>query len=149
MKISARDEYACSAVLELALNYDSESPVRVQDIAERQGIPMKFLFQIMQILKRVNIVRSRRGMEGGYTLTRSPAQITVGDVIRAMSGPFVQLSCLDSGDFSDSCDKQQTCQFKPIWAEVDRAIAGVLNNITFEEVVRRSRSSQRQVMYHI
>jgi Rrf2 family protein len=149
MKISARDEYACAAVLELALNYDSESPVRVQDIAERQKIPMKFLFQIMQILKRVNIVRSRRGTEGGYSLTRSPAQITVGDVIRAMSGPFVQLSCLDSGNFSDDCGKQNSCQFKPIWAEVDRAIAGVLNNVTFEELVRRSRINQRQLMYHI
>ena len=149
MKISARDEYACSAVLELALHYDSESPIRVQDIAERQGIPMKFLFQIMQILKRIDIVRSRRGTEGGYTLTRSPAQITVGDVIRAMSGPFVQLSCLDSGNFSDDCGKQNVCQFKPIWAEVDRAIGSVLNNITFEELVRRELSSQRQVMYHI
>src|SRR5215475_885240 len=149
MKISARDEYACAAVLELALNYDSESPVRVQDIAERQKIPMKFLFQIMQILKRVNIVRSRRGTEGGYSLTRSPAQITVGDVIRAMSGPFVQLSCLDSGHFSDDCGKQNSCQFKPIWAEVDRAIAGVLNNVTFEELVRRSRVNQRQLMYYI
>src|SRR5436309_15772538 len=149
MKISARDEYACSAVLELALNYDSEAPTRVQDIAERQGIPMKFLFQIMQILKRIDIVRSRRGTEGGYTLTRSPAQITVGDVIRAMSGPFVQLSCLDSGNFSDDCGKQNVCQFKPIWAEVDRAIGNVLNNITFEELVRRTRADQRHLMYHI
>jgi Rrf2 family protein len=149
MKISARDEYACSAVLELALNYDAESPVRVQDIAERQGIPMKFLFQIMQILKRVDIVRSRRGTEGGYTLSRAPGQITVGDVLRAVSGPFVQLSCLDSGNFADDCGKQTTCQFKPIWVDVDRAIGNVLNNITFEELVRRSRASQRQLMYHI
>jgi len=103
MKISARDEYACSAVLELALNYDSEAPIRVQDIAQRQGIPMKFLFQIMQILKRVDIVRSRRGTEGGYVLSRPPGQITLGDVIRAMSGPFVQLSCLESGNLADNC----------------------------------------------
>jgi len=149
MKISAREEYACSAVLELALNYDSESPIRVQDIAQRQGIPMKFLFQIMQILKRVEIVRSRRGTEGGYVLTKAPALITVGEVIRAMSGPFVQLSCLDSGNFADDCGKQNKCEFKPIWAEVDRAIGGVLNNITFEELVRRSRTNQRQLMYHI
>ena len=149
MKISARDEYACSAVLELALNYDSEGPVRVQDIAQRQDIPTKFLFQIMQILKRVDIVRSRRGTEGGYVLTRPPSQITVGDVIRALSGPFVQLSCLDSGNFADNCGKQDVCQFKPIWAEVDRAIAGVLNNVTFEELVRRSRLNERQLMYHI
>jgi Rrf2 family transcriptional regulator, cysteine metabolism repressor len=149
MKISARDEYACSAVLELALNYDTELPVRVQDIAQRQGIPMKFLFQIMQILKRVDLVRSRRGTEGGYTLSRPPGKVTVGDVIRAVSGPFVQLSCLDSGNFADDCEKQSPCQFKPIWGEVNRAIGDVLNNITFEELVRRERSSQRQLMYHI
>jgi Rrf2 family cysteine metabolism transcriptional repressor len=149
MKISARDEYACSAVLDLALNYEGESPVRVQDIAQRQHIPTKFLFQIMQILKRVDIVRSRRGTEGGYTLTRPPAQITVGDVIRAVSGPFVQLSCLDSGNIADECGKQSACQFKPIWADVDRAISGVLNSVTFEELVRRERMNQRQLMYHI
>ncbi len=149
MKISARDEYACSAVLELSLNYGSEAPVRVQDIAQRQGIPMKFLFQIMQILKRVDLVRSRRGTEGGYALTRPPEQITVGEVIRAMSGPFVQLSCMDSGNFDDDCGKQGTCYFKPIWGEVDRAIAGVLNNITFAELVRRARANQQQLMYHI
>ena len=139
MKISARDEYACAAVLELALNYDTEAPVRVQDIAERQSIPMKFLFQIMQILKRLDIVHSRRGTEGGFILTRPPAQITVGDVIRAVSGPYVQLSSPDNGN----------SQFKPIWVDVDRAIGEVLNNITFEELVRRERSDQHRVMYHI
>src|SRR6266576_2044234 len=108
MKISARDEYALSAVLELALNYDTEAPVRVQDIAQRQGIPMKFLFQIMQILKRLDIVRSRRGTDGGFTLTRPPSQITVGDVIKAMSGPYVQLSCPDNGH----------SPFKPIWEDI-------------------------------
>lgn len=149
MKISARDEYACAAVLELALNYDTEAPVRVQDIAQRQVIPMKFLFQIMQTLKRVDIVRSKRGMEGGYVLARHPRQITVGDVLRSMSGPFVQLSCLESGNFGGDCDKQAACNFKPIWAEVDRAIGAVLNNITFEELVRRARANHRQLMYHI
>jgi Rrf2 family protein len=149
MKISARDEYACSAVLELALNYDSDSPTRVHDIAERQGIPMKFLFQIMQILKRVDIVRSRRGTEGGYALARHPSQITVGDVIRSISGPFVQLSCADPGNSNDHGDKPGAFHFKPVWAEVDRAIAGVLNNVTFEELARRARASQRQLMYHI
>jgi Rrf2 family protein len=139
MKISARDEYACLAVLDLALHYDSEAPVRVQDIAQRRGIPMKFLFQIMQILKRVDVVRSRRGTEGGYSLTRPPSQITLGEVIRSMSGPFVQLSSTDSGNL----------HFKAIWSEVDSAIGNVLNNITFEELVRRERSSQRQLMYHI
>ncbi len=149
MKISAKDEYACSAVLELALNYDGDTPVRVQDIAKRQGIPIKFLFQIMQILKRVDIVRSRRGTEGGYVLARQPNQIAVGEVIQAISGPFVQLSCLDSGSFKDNCERESMCHFKPIWADVDRAIASVLNNVTFEDLVRRAQANQRQLMYHI
>jgi Rrf2 family protein len=149
VKISAKDEYACLAVLELALNYDTDLPVRVQDIAQRQGIPMKFLFQIMQILKRVGIVRSKRGTEGGYVLARHPGKITVGDVIRNVSGPFVQLSCLDSGNFSDHCERETVCHFKPIWADMDRAIASVLNGVTFEDLVRRAHSNQRQVMYHI
>jgi Rrf2 family transcriptional regulator, cysteine metabolism repressor len=149
MKISAKDEYACSAVLELALHYDSDVPVRVQDIAQRQAIPLKFLFQIMQVLKRVDIVRSKRGTEGGYTLARHPREITVGDVIRNVSGPFVQLSCLDSSNFLDNCERQTNCHFKPIWADVDRAIASVLNNVTFEDLARRAQASQAQVMYHI
>lgn len=149
MKISAKDEYACAAVLELALNYNSEAPVRVQDIADRQGIPMKFLFQIMQILKRVDIVRSRRGTEGGYVLSRPPGQISVGDVIHSMSGPFVQVSCQETGNFADNCGKQNMCHFKPIWEEVDQAIGAILNRITFEELAQRARANHRQLMYHI
>src|SRR5438046_5353381 len=103
----------------------------------------------MQNLTRLHIASSRRGTEGRYNLTRPPSEITVGDVIRAMSGPFVQLSCQESGNLADNCGKQDICQFRPIWVEVDRAIGSMLNNVTFEELVRRSRISQRQLMYHI
>ncbi len=149
MKISAKDEYACSAVLELSLNYDPDSPIRVQDIATSQHIPAKFLFQIMQLLKRVDIVRSKRGTDGGYVLARPPEEITIGDVIQSISGPFVQLSCLESGKFDDDCDRESTCHFKPVWAEVDRAIGSVLNGVTFADLVRQHRSRERLVMYHI
>ncbi len=148
MKISAKDEYACSAVLELSLNYDTDLPVRVQDIADRHGIPMKFLFQIMQILKRVDIVRSRRGTEGGYVMARHPSTVTVGDVIKAVSGPFVQIS-FDSGKQSDPGSRQTANHFKPIWNDLDRAIGGVLNSVTFEDLARKARAKQHQVMYHI
>src|SRR5258708_1965987 len=110
MKISARYEYACSAVLEFALNYDGETPIIAQDICQRQRITMKFLFQIMRILKRVEGVRSRRGTECEYTLSRPPAQISVGDVLRAVGGPLVQISCLESGNFADDCEKLSGCQ---------------------------------------
>jgi len=149
MKVSAKDEYACFAVLELSLNYDPDKPIRVQQIAERQNIPAKFLFQIMQVLKRVDLVRSKRGTEGGYVLARPPAEITVGDVIRSVSGPFVQLSCLESGDFKDPCDREATCQFKPIWADVDAAVTSVLDSVTFEQLVQQVRQRENQVMYYI
>lgn len=149
MKVSAKDEYACFAVLELALQYDPDTPVRVQQIAERQNIPAKFLFQIMQVLKRVDLVRSKRGTEGGYVLARPPDAITVGEVIRSVSGPFVQLTCLESGNFADPCEREATCHFKPIWAEVDRAIASVLDGVTFADLVQEVRKRESRVMYHI
>ncbi len=149
MKVSAKEEYACAAVLELSLHYDPNVPIRVQDIADRQGIPPKFLFQIMQILKRHGMVRSKRGTEGGYILARLPEEITVGDVVRSISGPFVQLSCLESGNFDDDCTHEEACDFKLIWGNVDRAIGAVLNGVTFADLVARVRSRERQVMYHI
>lgn len=141
MKISAKDEYACLAVLELSLNYDPDLPIRVQDIAERQNIPVKFLFQIMQVLKRVDIVRSKRGTDGGYVLARPPEEITVGDVIQSISGPFVQLS--------PNCEGENGHQFRPIWNNVDQAIGSVLNDVSFASLVQEARVSSRQVMYHI
>jgi Rrf2 family protein len=127
MKISAKEEYACLAVLELSLNYDPDIPIRVQDIAERQKIPVKFLFQIMQVLKRVDIVHSKRGTDGGYVLARSPDDITVGDVIQSISGPFVQMS--------PNGGAEATSQFKPIWERVDQAIGTVLHEVTFRSLV--------------
>ncbi len=141
MKISAKDEYACLAVLELALHYDPDAPIRVQDIAERQRIPVKFLFQIMQALKRVDIVRSKRGTDGGYVLARPPADITVGDVLESISGPFVQLSSNRNGGNAH--------QLEPIWNDVGAAIGAVLHEVSFASLVRQARARDRQVMYHI
>jgi len=141
VKISAKEEYACLAVLELAMNYDPDLPIRVHDIAERQKIPVKFLFQIMQVLKRVDIVRSKRGTDGGYVLARSPQDVSVGDVIRSISGPYVQLS--------PNCDSDNTRQFKPIWDQVDHAIGSVLDDVTFARLASEARIEGRQVMYHI
>jgi len=147
MKISATDEYACLAVLELSLHYDPDIPIRVHDIAKRQGIPVKFLFQIMRVLKRSDIVRSKRGIDGGYVLARSPENVSVGEVIRSSSGgPFVQLL---SGNSSDNGDREATRQFEPIWGAVDDAIASVLNNVSFATLVQQARTRDRQVMYHI
>lgn len=92
MHLSAKTEYACIAVLELALRYDRGRPVRVRTIAEQHGIPPRFLVQILLQLKAAGLVASTRGMAGGYQLARNPAEITLGDVRRTIEGRTSELT---------------------------------------------------------
>ena len=136
MKISAMGEYACRALLELSLHHGDVNPMRIRDIAENQNIPVPYLVQIFQQLKRIGLVQSKRGAEGGYTLSRSPDKITFGEVIRAIDGPLVPLVCLN--DQADKgCLIEIQCVFKRIWREVEQAMAKVVDNITFQEICDR------------
>ena len=93
MKLSARTEYACIAVLELARRYEAGEPVRIREIAGAHGIPPRFLVQILIQLKGAGYVASTRGAAGGYRLLKPPEQITLGDVIDVVEGK-------DNGHFS-------------------------------------------------
>lgn len=144
MKLSAKGDYACRALLELALQYPKERPVHVQEIAEKQNIPLQYLVQILILLKQTGLVKSRRGAEGGYFLAKSPDQITLGEVVRAIDGPLMPLKCLDNV-VSDFCAFDGNCTFKPIWRDVSDAIAGVVDNITFEDICARLMNSRTAV----
>src|SRR4051812_47894054 len=84
MKVSAKAEYACAAMLELAANFDSSQPVRVKNIADSHGIPLRFLVQILLQLKGAGLVASTRGASGGYLLTRPPERISLADIINVI-----------------------------------------------------------------
>ena len=84
MRISAKAEYACAAMLHLAAHYGDPSPVRVKTIAETQGIDDRFLVQILLLLKTAGLVASVRGASGGYNLVRPPDQITLAEIINAI-----------------------------------------------------------------
>src|SRR5580704_2324395 len=84
MRISAKAEYACVAMLELALNHREPQPVRIKAIADAQGIPQRFLVQILLQLKTAGLVASIRGAAGGYQLARPPESISLGEVIAAI-----------------------------------------------------------------
>jgi Rrf2 family transcriptional regulator, iron-sulfur cluster assembly transcription factor len=88
VKLSNKGRYAVRALFDIAF-YNDGRPTQVKDIAERQGIPPRFLEQIFQDLKRAGIVGSKRGPQGGYSLARRPAEIRLGDVVRALEGPIV------------------------------------------------------------
>jgi len=88
VKLSNKGRYAVRALFDIAF-YNEGRPTQVKDIAERQGIPPRFLEQIFQDLKRASIVGSKRGPQGGYSLARAAAEIRLGDVVRALEGPIV------------------------------------------------------------
>ena len=88
MKLSSKGRYGVRALFDIAF-FNSGRPTQVKDIAERQGIPPRFLEQIFQDLKRAHIVSSKRGPQGGYSLAREAAEIRLGDVVRALEGPVV------------------------------------------------------------
>ena len=117
MKVSTRGDYACRALLSLALQSDGVGPTSVRDIAERTGLPQPYLEQILLALKGAGIVRSKRGVGGGYVLAREPALITLGDVVSAVDGPIVV------GDFGEphqngACDHEGQCVLLEVWAGV-------------------------------
>jgi Rrf2 family protein len=86
VNISAKTEYACIAMLELASQYGGHKPVRIRTIAQRHGIPARFLVQILLQLKAAGLVQSTRGAAGGYQLARDPAQVTLRDVMQILDG---------------------------------------------------------------
>jgi Rrf2 family protein len=86
MKLSAKTEYACLAMLQMATEFESTEPLQIRRIAEEQGIPSRFLVQILLQLKGAGLVASTRGAAGGYRLARSPREISLADVIDVMEG---------------------------------------------------------------
>jgi len=140
MRISARCDYACKALLELALHWPSKEPLRIQTISKRQGISMRYLVQILIQLKRIGLVASVRGKQGGYTLAKTPREIRLGEVIREVGGPLLPSAA--------SATKKKSV-FAMIWKEVEGAMARILDKITFEDILNKARGMERTIMYQI
>ena len=135
MNISVKGEYALHAIFDLA-SRDNEEPVRIADIAQRQKIPQKFLELILAGLKQGGFVQSRRGAEGGYLLARSVSAITVGEVLRFVEGGRSARS---------SSRKNDDDAFGEVWRRVDDAVSGVVDQMSFADVVRMW--NERQARY--
>ncbi len=149
MLISQKCQYALRAIFELAKRSD-QGPVKIAQIAEVQAIPVRFLEVILSQLKQGRFVASRRGSRGGYILTRSPAELTVGEVMQFMQGPVGPVDCVAVGS-KDKCRLYGSCAFLPMWESVQRAISDVYDNITFQYLVEqeKQRSDKPVVDYSI
>jgi len=140
MRISARCDYACRALLELALHWPNKESLSIHTISERQSIPMKYLVHILIQLKRMGLVESVRGKQGGYKLLKPPNKISLGEVIREVGGPLLPVA--------NSATKEESV-FSTIWREVEGAMAKVLDKITFEDISNREQGMKGAIVYQI
>src|SRR3990167_2199886 len=145
MQISAKGEYAIRAVLDLALQRE-RGLTPIQEIAARQGIPQRYLEQVLLALKRAGLLGSKRGSTGGYHLTRPADAITVGDVLRAVEGRSAPFSPQRRGGRGGGGGGAVE-----LWEEVSQAVSGVVDRLTFGELAARARErrSTARPMYHI
>lgn len=133
MKLSTKGQYGVKAMFDLALNYGSD-PISLKGIAERQGISEYYLEQLMAPLRRKSLVRSVRGAQGGYVLSRDPSQITVGEILDVLEGPLEISECLtDEGTIE--CTKANYCATRLIWVKIKKAVNDVVNSISLLDMV--------------
>ena len=147
MKITYKGDYALKAMLDLALHYEQGGVVTINDIAKRADIPIKFLEQVLLDLKRGGFLDSRRGKIGGYYLAKPPAAIKVGEIIRCIDGPTNPIACTENG--YAGCNDIYKCVFRSIWQDVAKATSGIVDNITFENLVNRIKTQTMSVAYQI
>jgi Rrf2 family protein len=141
MSLSAKTEYACIAVLELALHYNAGKPVRIRDIAEANGIPARFLVQILLQLKGSGLVNSTRGAAGGYHLARDPSEITLGSVMALIEGQSWELV----SNASEETVSARTLMH--IWQEVADVQREMLSSVTFADLAARVEGHTDQMYY--
>jgi Rrf2 family protein len=145
MQVSARCEYACRAVLELSINLGRS--ISADQISKNQAIPKKYLTHILIELKKLNIVESIRGKQGGYILAHPPSKITLGQVVRLIDGPFVGCACMTTSKYIKG-KKQIRCVFKPMWEKINKSAAETANSYSFEDIansLKRSDTLEYQI----
>ena len=139
MNLSVKSDYAARAVLSLARHYPADSVLRIADLAREQGVPQKYLPQILVELKGQGIVQSVRGKEGGYLLGRPPAEITLGDVLRAVHGRMFDTPALRA----PKCPPE----LQRAWKRLDRALETAADAITFQQLLEET--AEKEKMYYI
>jgi Rrf2 family protein len=136
VRVSTRGDYASRALLSLAL-HGAETPTSVRDIAERTALPQPYLEQILLALKGAGLVRSKRGVGGGYVLARPPDEITLSQIVSAVDGPIV------AGDFglpheNGACDHEGQCVLLTVWADVGEHMRTHLDSFNLADMVARA-----------
>jgi len=135
MKLSTRGRYGVRLMLDLALHY-GEGPILLKDIAERQGISEKYLWQLINPLKTTGLVNSLRGAHGGYVLGKSPEAISLKAILQILEGPLCLVDCVDNPAL---CDRSLSCISRDIWGEASKSMQQTLEDTTLAAMVERQK----------
>ena len=144
MKLSTRGRYGIRALLDLAL-HNQEGLVPLKDIARRQEISLPYLEHLMAPLISGNIIQSTRGIGGGISLARPPAEIRLSEAIKLLEGSLATAKCVNHPEI---CNRSEFCVARDIWSELETAMEGVLESTTLQNLVERQKN-KGQPIYHI
>ncbi len=133
MKLSTKGRYGVRLMFDLAMHY-GKGPIFLKDIAERQGISEKYLWQLIPPLKQAGLVTSTRGAHGGYELSKSPDQMTVREIVSAVEGPLSLVDCV--GDPS-ICARKDACVVNGVWSEISAKLIQAMEVITLASMVEK------------
>jgi Rrf2 family protein len=150
MKVSQKATYGIMAALDLTLQ-NGTAPVQARAIAKRQAIPLRFLEQVLHAMKKAGLVDSLRGAQGGYTLSKKPAEVSLASIVEALDGP------LSAATAKGPAARRLRGQFRPeplladVWERVRQAELGILGTVTLGDLAERQRQldEKRTLMYHI
>jgi len=142
MKLSTKGRYGLRALLDLALHNEEEA-VSLQSIAERQNISMGYLEQLMRMLKREGLVSSVRGAGGGYHLAKPAAEISVGDILRALEGNLDAVTCPGNQE-NGGCQGADLCVTRFVWQRINDSITQAVDTMMLEQLVEESRRLQKE-----
>ena len=132
MKISTKGRYALRMLLDLAMN-GTEDYVALKDIAERQDISKKYLEQIVPLLNKSGLLKTNRGYQGGYMLSKSPDKYTVGEILRISEGNLCPVACLQYEH--NDCPRAGECMTLPVWEGLYKTITDYLDNISLQDII--------------
>jgi len=150
MRLSIKSTYGIIAALDLAVQNGS-GPVQTKTIAQRQGIPARFLEQVLSSMKKAGLVESLRGAKGGYVLRKSPSSISLAEIVEALDGPVRHPGMRTAGEGNGRRLSVPESLLAQVWERVKQAELGVLSGITLKELSERHQTlqQQRSLMYHI
>ena len=138
MKISTKGRYALRTMIDLAMNATGEN-ISIKAIAARQGISTKYLEQIISTLNKAGYVKSERGANGGYRLTKKPEEYTVGMILRLTEGSLAITTCTQ--DEQNLCERYGCCTTVKVWEKINKAISDVVDNITIADLAADEQNS--------